>query len=314
MKKIIKSCLDNFEFTKGLYTKLRYYNAKSKANIPDEEYAINYYNKKFGRRLNLKNPETFDEKIWWLKIHYHNDLLTQCADKLLVRDYVESCGLGYILNDLYAVYDKVEDIDIDNLPDKFYLKCNHVSGGNVACVDKEVFDLKNAKKKLNWYMGINQYYITREWQYKNIMPRILAEKYLENEDKSPLVDYKFYCFNGEPKILLINFGTTKLDGSHQDEKYAYENYYDINLRPLLIIDDSKMMDEDKVKFPKNFDEMLKQAIVLSKPFPFVRVDFYEINNEIKFGELTFTCAGGCHNYKPEKYHKIFGSYLDLSKI
>lgn len=140
MKKIIKSCLDNFEFTKGLYTKLRYYNAKSKANIPDEEYAINYYNKKFGRRLNLKNPETFDEKIWWLKIHYHNDLLTQCADKLLVRDYVESCGLGYILNDLYAVYDKVEDIDIDNLPDKFYLKCNHVSGGNVACVDKEVFD------------------------------------------------------------------------------------------------------------------------------------------------------------------------------
>lgn len=314
MKKIIKSCLDNFEFTKGLYTKLRYYNAKSKANISDEEYAINYYNKKFGRRLNLKNPETFDEKIWWLKIHYHNDLLTQCADKLLVRDYVESCGLGYILNDLYAVYDKVEDIDIDNLPDKFYLKCNHVSGGNVACVDKEVFDLKNAKKKLNWYMGINQYYITREWQYKNIMPRILAEKYLENEDKSPLVDYKFYCFNGEPKILLIKFGTTKLDGSHQDEKYAYENYYDINLRPLLIIDDSKMMDEDKVKFPKNFDEMLKQAIVLSKPFPFVRVDFYEINNEIKFGELTFTCAGGCHNYKPEKYHKIFGSYLDLSKI
>ena len=83
---------------------------------------------------------------------------------------------------------------------------------------------------------------------------------------------------------------------------------------VLIIDDSKMMDEDKVKFPKNFDEMLKQAIVLSKPFPFVRVDFYEINNEIKFGELTFTCAGGCHNYKPEKYHKIFGSYLDLSKI
>lgn len=314
MKKIIKSCLDNFEFTKGLYTKLRYYNAKSKANISDEEYAINYYYKKFGRRLNLKNPETFDEKIWWLKIHYHNDLLTQCADKLLVRDYVESCGLGYILNDLYAVYDKVEDIDIDNLPDKFYLKCNHVSGGNVACVDKEVFDLKNAKKKLNWYMGINQYYITREWQYKNIMPRILAEKYLENEDKSPLVDYKFYCFNGKFKIFMICNNVANIDGSHNNEKNSFENFYDINKQPLNIVDDSNILTEEYINFPKNYDKMVKYAELLAQKIPFVRVDFYEINNEIKFGELTFTPAGGCHNYKPEKYHKIFGSYLDLSKI
>ena len=314
MRNIIKKSLNNFECTKDLYTKLRYYYAKSKANIPDEEYAIDYYYKKLGRKLNLKNPETFDDKLWWLKIHYRNDLLTQCADKLLVREYVESCGLSEILNDLYGVYDNVNQIDIDKLPDKFYLKCNHVSGGNVACINKNIFDFKSAKRKLNWYMGINQYYITREWQYKNIIPKILAEKYLENEDKSSLVDYKFYCFNGEPKILLIKFGTTKLDGSHQDEKYAYENYYDINLRPLLIIDNSKMMDEDKVKFPTNFNEMLKHASVLSRPFPFVRVDFYEINNCIKFGEMTFTCAGGCHNYKPEKYHKIFGSYLDLSKI
>ena len=314
MKKILKKLLDSTALTEDLYKKLRYYYAKSKLSIPDEEYATEYYYQKFGRRLDLKNPTTFDEKVWWLKFHYHNDLLTQCADKFAVREYVEKCGLSHILNELYCVYDNVDDIDINKLPERFYLKCNHVSGGNVACFDKAQFNFAKAKRKLKWYMGINQYCITREWQYKNIAPKIVAEKFLENKDKTPLIDYKFYCFHGKPVMLLIMSGTVKCDGTHQDEKYAFENYYDIDLNPLGIVDDSRIMDESKVRIPINYKKMVEYAGILSKPFPFVRVDFYEIDSQIIFGELTFTCAGGCHNYKPERYHNILGSYLDLTKV
>lgn len=219
------------------------------------------------------------------------------------------------MNDLYAVYDDVSEIKcIDHLPEKFYLKCNHVSGGNVACFDKKVFDLEKAKKKLSWYMNINQYYITREWQYKNIKPKIICEKFLENNDSKPLVDYKFYCFNGNPQMVLIKHGTAKIDGSHEDAHLQYENYYDMRLKPLNITDNSQILSENEVIFPSNYQEMKKYATVLAEPFPFVRVDFYEINKKIIFGELTFTCAGGCHNYNPLEFNEKLGSYLDLSKI
>lgn len=208
----------------------------------------------------------------------------------------------------------VEYVVNRNLPEKFYLKCNHVSGGNVACFDKKVFDLEKAKKKLSWYMNINQYYITREWQYKNIKPKIICEKFLENNDSKPLVDYKFYCFNGNPQMVLIKHGTAKIDGSHEDAHLQYENYYDMRLKPLNITDNSQILSENEVIFPSNYQEMKKYATVLAEPFPFVRVDFYEINKKIIFGELTFTCAGGCHNYNPLEFNEKLGSYLDLSKI
>lgn len=312
--KAIKKIFSESEFTRELYLKLRYINCNRKLNVPDEQYAQEYYYKRFSRKLDLKNPITFDDKIWWLKFHYRNELMIQCADKLAVREYVKKCGLEHILNDLYAVYESTEQIDINNLPGRFYLKCTHVSGGNIACSDKKKFDLKRAKSKLKWYTSINQYCITREWQYRDIVPKIIAEKYLENDNKMPLVDYKIYCFHGEPKVLLITSGTTKSDGSHQIGGYAYENYYDINLNPLGVTDDSRIMDESEVMFPINYKKMLEYARTLSKPFPFVRVDFYEINSRIIFGELTFTCAGGCHNYRPEQFAIKLGSYLDLSNI
>lgn len=312
--KKIKRFILKYDNTRDLYLKLRYTYSKFRLNIPDEQYAQEYYFKRYKRKLDLKHPITFDDKIWWLKFNYHNKLMTQCADKLAVRDYVKKCGLGHILNDLYEVYDSVDKINIQNLPNRFYLKCNHVSGGNVACYDKNKFNLNKAKNRLTWYIGINQYYITREWQYKDIIPKIIAERYLENTNKNPLVDYKIYCFHGEPKVLLITSCTAKSDGSHQEGLSAYENYYDIDLKPLGIIDDSRIMEESDVVFPKNYKQMLEYAMILSKPFPFVRVDFYEVNSKVIFGELTFTCAGGCHDYKPEKYNKIFGDYLDLSKI
>lgn len=315
IKKIVRSILENNDLTKGIYPKLRYYYAKFQMDKDDYEYAKKYYYNKFGRVLNLDNPKTFDEKLWWLKFNYHNPLMTKCADKYLVREYVKECGLEHILNELYAAYDSVDEIkNIENLPDKFYLKCNHVSGGNVACIDKNKFDLRAAKKKLNWYMHINQYYITREWQYKNIKPKIICEKFLENSNKKPLVDYKFYCFSGIPKILLLCNDVTQIDGSHQDESSAYENYYTVNLVPLNVTDNSKKLSCDKIYFPKNYSKMLDYARILSKPFPFVRVDFYEINGNIIFGELTFTCAGGCHNYKPAEFAEELGSYIDLSSI
>lgn len=315
MKTIVRKILENNKMTQGVYSKLRYYYAKFNAGKDDEKYAVEYYYNKFGRKLNLHDPKTFDEKIWWLKFNYHNQLLTKCADKYLVREYIKEQGLEHILNDLYAVYDDVSEIKcIDHLPEKFYLKCNHVSGGNVACFDKKVFDLEKAKKKLSWYMNINQYYITREWQYKNIKPKIICEKFLENNDSKPLVDYKFYCFNGNPQMVLITHGTAKIDGSHEDAHLQYENYYDMRLKPLNITDNSPILSENEVIFPSNYQEMKKYATVLAEPFPFVRVDFYEINKKIIFGELTFTCAGGCHNYNPLEFNEKLGSYLDLSKI
>ena len=163
-------------------------------------------------------------------------------------------------------------------------------------------------------MNINQYYITREWQYKDIRPKIICEKFLENSNGNPLVDYKFYCFNGIPKMVLIKHGTSKADGSHQKENLQYENYYDMKLNPLNITDNSQILPENEVIFPFYYQEMKEYATVLAEPFPFVRVDFYEINNNIIFGELTFTCAGGCHDFKPTEFNEELGSYLDLSKI
>ena len=246
-----------------------------------------YYFVKLHKKLDLKNPKTFNEKLMYLKLNkYGNDeLVTKCADKYKVREYIEDNGCKEILNELIDVYDSVDEIDFDKLPNKFVLKCNHASGYNIICDDKSKLDIKDTKKKLKKWMKSDFWKYGSELQYRGIEKKIVCEKFLDSEDKNAIADFKIYCFNGKPKLCLIcierNLGKPK--------KYFVDK--DWNLIPEI-----NNLSEDEIKNFKlekneNLNEMYEYAEKLSKPFEFVRVDFYSYKNKPVFGEMTFTPAG-----------------------
>ena len=311
--KIRKLVYDNV-YLHILYLKISALKNKNYAELNDESYATKFYKNATGKVLDLKEPRTFDEKLWWLKIHNRDPLLTFCTDKYLVREYVKECGFEEILTKIYGVWNNVEDIDYETLPNSFFLKCNHTCGANVACLDKKKFDFIKAKVLLSYYMNTNHYNVSREWNYKNIVPKLMCEEVLKNDDNSPLVDYKFYCFSGEPKLLLRCQGVADKDGSHASSNNSYENFYDIDFKPINVKEVCRQIDYNRVIKPKSFDFMVNCSRKLSKRFPFCRVDLYEVNNKVYFGELTFYCGGGVHRYKPEKFNLTLGQYIDLDKF
>ena len=249
---------------------------------------------------NLKNPKNFNEKTTALKLSYaDNELIAKCADKYEVREYVKSKGLGNILNELYFVYNNVNDIDFQMLPNKFALKCTHGCAYNVICKNKESLDIEKTKRKLKSYMKERYGLATVELHYLNIKPKIICEKYLcDDKGKMPL-DYKIYCFNGKAKCILVC--------SERDEKLKL-SYYDLNWNRLNFEKKNWSSNKD-IEKPKNLEEMIKYAEILSEGFKFVRVDLYNDNGKIIFGELTFTPACCCAPYYNKEGNRILGEML-----
>lgn len=273
----------------------------------DEAFLKMKYRLIMGTKLDLDNPKTFNEKLQWLKIYDRKPEYTMMVDKYAVREYIaEKLGEEYLIP-LLGVWDDPDDIDFDALPDKFVLKCNHNSGlGMCICRDKSKLDIEKVKKELR--KGLKQdYYLTgREWPYKNVKRKIIAEKYMENHSEEDLVDYKFFCFNGSPKFLYVSQG---LAGHNAMIDFMSLNWE----KEVFTRDDYKSFDTVPSK-PLNFDIMIEFSKILSENIPHVRVDFYEINNRIYFGELTFCTAAGFSALKPDEYNRIIGNYLDISSI
>lgn len=259
------------------------------------------------KKLNLNNPTTFNEKLQWLKLYDHKPEYTQMVDKYLVKDYVaKKIGAQYIVPTL-AVWDKPSDIDWDVLPNQFVLKTNHDGGGNgiVICKDKSKLNKMHAIIELCHSYYRNSYLIGREWPYKNVKHKIFAEKYMEDKQYGELRDYKFYCFDGEVKVMLITSG--------RGTGNTMMNYYDMDFN-ILDLHQGHPHIEGKVIKPVTFDEMKVVASKLSKGIPQVRVDLYEVDGKVYFSELTFSDSGGVGSFHPEEWDKIFGNWIKLPEV
>lgn len=263
------------------------------------------WQKKMSYPLNIRQPRGFMEKLNWLKLYDHNPKYTMMADKYLAKKWVaEKIGEKYLIPTL-AVYNTVEEIELNNLPFKFVLKCNHDSGSTILCTDKSSFDLEKAKSILNTLIHRNYYFSEYEWVYKNIDKKIIAEEYVDVPKdaviKDSLITYKFMCFNGEPKIMYI---TVKNDD-------IWEDYYDMDYQPLDI---KRKYRHSNLAFPKpqTWDEMKMVAKELSKDIPFVRVDLYEIAGQVKFSECTFYDWGGYCAFDDE-WERRLGDWVKLPR-
>lgn len=274
--------------------------------LDDETYLKTVFKIKIGKKLNLNQPRTFNEKLQWLKLHDHRPEYTMMVDKYAVKKYVaKRIGKQYIIPTL-GVWDKFDDIDFDQLPDQFVLKCTHDSGGLVICRDKSKFDVRAARKKINRCLKRNYYWSGREWPYKNVKPRIIAEKYMEFPGKVVPEDYKIYCMNGEPKYIVVFHH--RFDSS----KPLSETVYDVNWQPQHIsLDEHFAVSDETEPKPKRLDELLKIAKILCKDIPQVRVDFYIIDDKLYFGEITLYTASGFQKMIPEKMDLKLGKMLKL---
>ena len=275
--------------------------------LPDKQFIQLQYLIAMGKRLDLKNPKTFNEKIQWLKLYDHNPQYTQMVDKVTMKGYVAGIlGEEYIIPTL-GVWEKTEDIQWESLPEKFVLKCNHDSGGLIICRDKSKLDIDAAITKLNKSLKNDFYKKEREWPYKNVQRRILAEDYITQPDNKSqdydLQDYKFFCFNGRVEFFKIDF-------DRFIEHHA--NYYDCdwNLLPFGEILCPPNPDKNLEK-PRGFDRMIEIAEHLSKNIPFVRVDLYNLSGKIYVGELTLYPAAGLMKLTDNEWDKKIGDMLVL---
>lgn len=261
------------------------------------------YKIKLGRKLNLDNPMRYSEKLQWYKINYRNPLLTTCADKLKVRDFINSKGLGDILTKLYAVYEINADFDINQLPEKFVIKTTNGSGTNIICKNKNEIDIDNVKKDLKKWMKRDNFAVGREWSYKYITPKVIFEEYLEDlENKySGINDYKFICFKG--KVHYIVFDVDRFV-EHK------RNIYDVNWNLIDVKTDCGNI-EGGIDKPTGLQEMIDIASALSKDFPSVRVDLYWVNGKVYFGEMTFYPWTGYVNFSPDEFDFTLGANFPL---
>lgn len=274
--------------------------------LPERLFLKMRYRLEMGQKLDLNNPRTFQEKIQWLKLYDRNPEYSRMVDKDAVKIYVsERIGEEYIIPTL-GVWDKFDDIDFSKLPDKFVLKTTHGGGstGVVICKDKSKFDYATAKSKLEYSLNHDIYRKNKEWAYKNVSRRILAEEFLELPDKEDLTDYKIFCFNGEPKyIQVIQDRNTKETIDFFDTDWNHQDFVGLNPKA-----------ENAMTVPappKKLDEMLRIAKKLAEGTKFVRVDLYSIESMIYFGELTFYPASGYGNFRPDSWARKLGDLLKV---
>jgi len=272
----------------------------------DDKYYLEYhFYKRFSYRLNLQNPQTFNEKLQWIKLFYRNPLYTRLADKYSVRNYVqEKIGKSYLVN-LLGVYEDAAEIDWNLLPNRFVIKTTHSSGWNIICNNKETLDIVKANAILNKWIKSNYYETTesREWQYKNIQPRIIVEEYLEGDKIFGLLDYKFYCYCGEPKFILVCYNR------YSDLRI---NFFDTDWNPLDVrhgVPNSELI----FKKPINLDKMLEISRILSKNIPFCRIDLYSVKGNIYFSEVTICPSGGFGKFDSYRSDLLIGKPFLLPK-
>ena len=270
----------------------------------DTRYIKYMFKKKFGYKLDLKHPKTYNEKINWIKAKYYNPLYEKCSDKILVREYIKEKGYENLLTKVYKIYNSTDEINLDELPNKFVIKPSHSSGGVFVVKDKKNFDFDKVKETLDRKLNESLYTKNREWQYKNLVPKIIVEELIES--KGVLSDYKIFCFNGkaeyiyvEKNALLPNFNIDFFDTkwNHIDvRRVGHENF------------------PTPIPKPKKLKEMIKIAEDLSKGFAHVRVDLYCEEGKIYFGELTFTTANGMGNFDPFEFDYELGKDFDIEQL
>lgn len=268
--------------------------------IPTKIYLKIKYRLKIGKKLNLKHPQTYNEKIQWLKINDKNEKYIKLVDKYEVKKYVEKkIGKEHIIPTI-GVYKSFKEIKIEELPKEFVMKCTHDSGGVIICKDKNKINWNEIEKKINKLLKENYYYSGREWPYKKIQPRIIVEKYMVDESGTELKDYKFFCFNGRAKMLFVA----------KDRPFATKfNFYDMNFNKLPFKQHYENF-EEKLEKPIGFEKMVKLAEKLSEGLKHVRVDFYNINGEIYFGEMTFYHFSGFEKFEPEEWDEKVGDMFE----
>lgn len=270
--------------------------------LDDESYIRLVWRRHFRTKLNLAEPRTFNEKLQWLKLNDRRPIYTTLVDKYEVKSYVaDIIGEKYVIPTL-GVWDTFDEIDFSILPEQFVLKCTHDSGSVIVCKDKNKFDYKNAKHIIDGGLSKNYYYRGREWPYKEVKPRVIAEPYMQDQVCGELRDYKFYCFNGVPRMMFVATGRAS--------KRLCFDFFDMEYNHLPIKQcrpNAPVLPEK----PETFDRMVEFSKVLSMGLPHIRVDFYEMNHQLYFGELTLYDSSGFGPFEPDRWDAILGEYIEL---
>lgn len=277
---------------------------KNLKRYSDKEAILRLYKDYSGKLPNLEQPITFSEKLQWMKLNYQNPLMTICADKWEVRDYLKKKGYGALLSNIISVHDTIKDFQVEKLPKNFVVKATHGSGWNLICTDKEKINWFWWKKIMNIWLHNNIFWPGREWPYKSMKPRLIVEEFL-TDTSGQLMDYKFFCFNGKVHFVQANKG--------RDTKNHAQNFYDLDWNILPFGKDLEPRPDISIEPPLNLIKMSEIAEDLSKEFPFLRVDFYEVNKKIIFGEMTFYPKSGLPDFTPIEYDAILGDLLVLPK-
>lgn len=275
-------------------------------NMSDEQFLKMQFKNVFGYEMNLDEPKTYSEKLQWLKLYDRRPEYTMMVDKYAVKEYVASkIGEDHIIKTL-GVWEQFDEIDFDTLPKQFVLKCTHDSGGLVICTDKAKFNQAAAKKKIEKSLANDYYMQNREWPYKNVHRRIIAEEYMVDESGYELKDYKIFAFNGKAKAMFI-----ASDRTNPKEETKFD-FFDMDFNHLPFTNGHPNATHE-IKCPSTFEEMKKYAEILSQGLPEARIDFYDINGKVYFGEITFFHWSGFERFVPSEWDEIFGSWISLPK-
>lgn len=295
LKKRIAEWYKKYFTVEGLYTCI----------LPDKIYLKKLYKKRTGKNLNLRNPKTYSEKCNWLKLYDRRPEYTVMVDKYKAREFIaEKIGEKYLVP-LLGVWDSPDEIDFDALPNEFVLKCNH-DNGVIICRDKNKLDIEKTKKELAFRLNRDYYKKLREWPYKNVPRKIICEKFMSENNAEINVEYKWFCFSGEPKYILVVAGRNSNFPTTMDT-------YTVNWKYTDLKNGNTPLAGDIFDKPDFYDEMFDVAQRLSKDIPFLRVDFNIWNNKIYFGELTISDSGGFEKYSPEEWDNKLGNLLNLPK-
>lgn len=299
----IKEVIKNNDFGRLLVEKRKSYIYKKMANnVSDYDFIVSKYKETTGRDLNLVKPERYTEKLQWLKLFWRDDRATICANKYTVKKYLCDLGYEHLLNDTIAYYEEIDEMNIDEFPNCFVLKGTHGSGWNLIVKDKNRINWPIWKKIMKLWLKQDLSWYGREWVYRNQPHGIIIEKYLE-DDSGELRDYKIICSYGKPLFMQID----------ENRSTNHKRIYIDEKGEPIPMDDNQESKHPNVVFGENQKEMFKIAKDLSKPFPYVRVDFYECQNKIYFGELTFFGASGFFSFEPDKWDFIWGEKIQLPK-
>lgn len=307
-KQKIKSIIKKSGLISFYYAKQQHFRSLYQAlllRLSPVLFIKNRYRGFYGKEVNFEQPQTFDEKLLWLMLFWKHPLKTYCGDKFTMRQYVQEHGLGHILPELLGVYENVEEIKFDELPAKFALKCTHGCGYNIICNDKDGLDKSAARKQLDQWMKIDFSRKFGELHYASMKPRIISERFLDDLEREIPIDYKLYCFSGKVHCTLI------VQGRGKPGQPALFDYYDRDWKVKLPYSHSTIKGNRVVSKPEAYDEMLAAAEILSKPFPFVRMDFYSIEGKAILGEMTFTPSGCIDRGYTELCQLMLGSLIEL---